>query len=1173
MDYDTFLAAKAQVADEVGVPTIDPADINPMLKPHQRDAVLWAVRGGRRAVFASFGLGKTIIQLEAVRLTMRSVGPHARGLIVLPLGVRQEFVKDARMIGIDPPRFVRSHLDATGPGMWMTNYESIREGKFDPTGFDVVSLDEAAILRGFGGTKTFRELMRLYEGSSAYRFVATATPSPNDYIELLAYAAFLDVLDVGQAKTRFFKRDSEHADRLTLLPHMEHEFWMWVASWALFISKPSDLGYPDDGYELPELEVVWHQIPAAQIDVPRADRDGRVELFRDASLGVVSAAAEKRASIDARVAKAREIVADADDGEHFILWHDQEAERHAIQKALPEAVSVWGAQDLDEREARILAFEDGACKYLSTKPVIAGSGTNLQYHCARAIFVGIGFKFSDFVQAVHRLHRFGQTRPVRIDLIYTDAEAGIRANLEEKWRKHERLVDRMTAIIREHGTTTEAIRGGLRRTGVPARRVHIAEARGLTAKLVLNDSVQEVAQMDDDSVGQIITSIPFSTQYEYSPSVNDFGHNADNTAFWGQMDYLTPELLRVLQPGRVAAIHVKDRIVPGGINGLGFRTLHPFHAEALAHYQQHGFAFLGMITVVTDVVRENNQTYRLAYSEQCKDGSSMGVGVPEYVLILRKPQTDQAKGYADERVTKDDYTLGRWQVDAHGFWRTPGNRHLTPDELAGLTHAEIFRLFRDHNLNNVYDYGDHVALGDHLRDQGKLPVDFMLLQPPSWHPDVWTDVARMRTLNMIQSVKGKEQHLCLARGSLVLTKGDGYKPIETVTPGDLVLTHMGRWRPVLATQKTGDDRAVVTVRAQGVPGATMTPDHKVWARDTRGFADRSFRTAKRQEPGWVEVAETVGSYVNRKLAPVEAPEVGDAAVWWMAGRWLADGHIDKRDTAIVSVGRGKRDEFEAHLDRFGGNPPRDGSALQYPLRDPGRVLRDILTQCGHGAAGKHLPAVAFTLPAEQASALLDGYLSGDGHYREDRHRWMASSVSKPLLLGIAYLAHRVHGATASVYPGRPERDGTIDGRDVHMSQDWILSFDLPGDRAKRPAILGDGAWLKVRSAEPAGVAETWNLRVEEDESYTAEGMVVKNCPLQTDIVDRLIRRYSNPGELVYDPFGGLGTVPVRALKLGRKGRGVELNPGYFLDAVKYLEAQERERDMPSLFDLDEDAAA
>jgi hypothetical protein len=169
-----------------------------------------------------------------------------------------------------------------------------------------------------------------------------------------------------------------------------------------------------------------------------------------------------------------------------------------------------------------------------------------------------------------------------------------------------------------------------------------------------------------------------------------------------------------------------------------------------------------MVTVVTDVVRENNQTYRLGYSEQCKDGSPMGVGVPEYVLLLRKPPTDRSNGYADEPVVKDkgEYSLGRWQADAHGFWRSDGDRHLTPEDLTGLTHAQMFRLFRDHNLAHIYDYEDHVALADSLREAGRLPVDFMLLQPPSWHPDVWTDVARMRTLNTIQAQKGKEQHLC-----------------------------------------------------------------------------------------------------------------------------------------------------------------------------------------------------------------------------------------------------------------------------------------------------------------------------------------------------------------------------------------------------------------------------
>lgn len=754
--YAEFLAAKAALAAAAGL-DVDPADVHPILKPHQRDAVVWAVHGGRRAIFAAFGLGKTLMQLEAVRLVLAKLS-RGRGLIVLPLGVRQEFVRDARLLDLEVT-FIRRATEAAADGIYLTNYETVRDGKLDPRGFDVISLDEAAILRGFGGTKTFRELVRLYEGSAAYRFVATATPSPNEYIELLSYAAFLGIMDVGQAKTRFFKRDSTHADRLTLHPHMEEEFWHWVASWALFLQRPSDLGYSDEGYDLPPLEVRWHEIPSTAAASPDGGQhgDGQGILFRDASLGVTQAAREKRDSLAARVAKMRGIVAESP-ADHFILWHDLEAERHAIAAALPAATPVWGSQELDEREQRILDFSDGRIKYLAAKPVIAGSGCNFQRHCHRAIFVGIGFKFADFIQAIHRIHRFLQGRPVRIDLIYTEGEREIRAQLERKWAQHEELVARMGEIIRAYGLASEALAGGLRRS-IGVERL---EASGPGYQLVNADAVEETAAMASDSVDLIVTSIPFSTQYEYTPSYNDFGHTEDGDHFWRQMDYLTPELLRVLRPGRVAAIHVKDRIAPGGLTGLGFQTVQPFHAEAIFHYQRHGFAFLGMKTIVTDVVRENNQTYRLGWTEQCKDGSRMGVGMPEYVLLFRRPPTDSSNGYGDVPVvkSKDAYSRTRWQIDAHGFARSNGNRPIAPEDLVDQPHERIFKLFRDHGLTCVYDFEEHVRLGEAMEAKGRLPTTFMLLQPPSWHPDVWTDIARMRTLNMQQERKGQQFHLC-----------------------------------------------------------------------------------------------------------------------------------------------------------------------------------------------------------------------------------------------------------------------------------------------------------------------------------------------------------------------------------------------------------------------------
>jgi len=789
--YRQFLEAKVAVAPTYGV-HIEPAEINPILKAHQRAMVQWMVDGGRRACFAAFGLGKSVIQLEAVRICLQRAG--GMGLIVIPLGVRQEFVRDAAMLGTTV-KFIRRIEEAADPaGIYLTNYESVRDGKLDPRHFTVASLDEAACLRGFGGTKTFREFMALFAGDDRkagvrteglkYRFVATATPSPNEYIELLAYAAFLGVMDVGEAKTRFFKRNSEKADKLTLHAHKEEEFWLWVASWALFVQKPSDLdpSFSDEGYSLPPLEVRWHEVPTDHATAG-AEKDGQGRLFRNTAIGLQDAAREKRESLPSRVAKMMELRAE-DPGAHRLLWHDLEDERRALEAAIPGLCTVYGSQELEDREASVIAFGDGEIPELASKPVLLGSGCNFQRHCAWAIFLGIGFKFADFIQAVHRVQRFLQPRPVRIDLIYTEAERDVRRQLERKWAQHNTMVEKMTQIIREFGLAHAAMASTLARS-IGVERV---EASGESYTVVNNDSVLELQRLGEDSVDLIVSSIPFGTQYEYSPSYNDFGHTDDNAHFWRQMDFLTPGLLRALKPGRVAAIHVKDRITPGGINGYGFQTVSPFSDECVAHFIKHGFTFLARKTIVTDVVRENNQTYRLGWSEQCKDGSRMGAGMPEYMLIFRKPPSDNSNGYADVPVVKDKatYTRPRWQFDAHGFARSGGDRPLMPEELEGLDQSQVFRLFRQHSLSNVYDFRHDVRIAEHVDKAGWLPSTFMLLQPQSWHPDVWTDITRMRTLNGVQSAKGREMHLCPLQFDIVDRCIEQYS-----MPGELVLDPFG----------------------------------------------------------------------------------------------------------------------------------------------------------------------------------------------------------------------------------------------------------------------------------------------------------------------------------------------------------------------------------------------
>lgn len=779
MSYIDFLRGKVAKAPESGF-DLSPAELSPRLKPHQVAAVIWALKGGRRALFESFGLGKTVQQLEWCRQVVRHEG--GRALVVLPLGVKQEFQRDAvELLNMPVPPYVRtmSEVQAIQGDILLTNYERVRDGDIDPTAFTAVSLDEASVLRSFG-SKTYQTFLDKFRGVR-YKLVNTATPSPNKYKELIHYAGYLEIMDTGQALTRFFQRDSTKANNLTLYPHKEAEFWLWVSSWALVLTRPSDLGYDDEGYDLPPLElrkhVVFEEYGHAMT------RDGQMQLMADVAVSLPAAAKEKRESIPLRVAKMKEIV-EADPEAHFVLWHDLEAERHAILKALPETVDIYGAMDYDERESRVIDFSEGRIRLFATKKSLSGSGCNFQRHCHRAVFLGIDYEFNDFIQAVHRIYRFLQTAPVVIDIILTEAEEPIYDALMEKWRQYDHLQEKMREIIQKYGLNTDALQRVMARS-IGVERVEI---KGEAWTAVNNDCVEETGEMADDSVDLIVTSVPFSNHYEYTPSYNDFGHNEDTGRFFQQMDYLTPNLLRVLKPGRVMAVHVKDRVLFGNATGMGMPTMEPFHALCIQHYMRHGFAYFGMITVVTDVVRENNQTYRLGWTEQCKDGSKMGVGCPEYILLFRKLPTDRSRAYADEPVTKskEDYTRAQWQIDAHGFWRSSGDRLLTKEELEHVPVDKLQAAYRKYSRESVYSYEEHVDLAKKLDADGHLPATFMVVAPGSWTDQVWDDVNRMRTLNTTQSQRRQQLHVCPLQLDIVDRLINRYS-----NPGDLVLDPFG----------------------------------------------------------------------------------------------------------------------------------------------------------------------------------------------------------------------------------------------------------------------------------------------------------------------------------------------------------------------------------------------
>ena len=792
MTYRDFLESKVVSAPKTGI-SVSPAEISPALKPHQQDAVLWALAGGRRALFEAFGLGKSVQQLEWCRILSEKTGGKA--LIICPLGVKQEFARDAvELLHIEPPQYVRTMEEVRNcdAPIMITNYERVRDGDIYPKYFTAVTLDEASVLRSFG-SKTYQTFLRGFKGIP-YKLVATATPSPNRYKELIHYAGYLEIMDTAQALTRFFQRDSTKANNLTIYPHKQKEFWLWLSTWALFLQKPSDLGYSDEGYDLPPLKVRYHKLQPSDVSLTY-EKDGQGKMIPDFAVGLSQASKEKRESIDVRIAEMKRIVEESPD-DNFILWHDLEAERHAIKKALPECKEIYGSQDLETRERNTIDFSEGKYRLLATKKELSGSGCNFQRHCHREIFVGIDYEFNDFIQAIHRCYRFMQDKPVVVDIIYMETEQEILKVLKEKWKQYDEMTEKMEQIIKKYGLAqADAVEEMKRSIGV--ERI---EVTGERYRAIHNDCVEELKNMPENSVDEIITSIPFGNHYEYCESYNDFGHNENTERFFEQMDYMTPNLLKVLKPGRVYCCHVKDRILFGNTTGTGMPTVEPFHALTIMHYIKHGFQFMGMITVVTDVVRENNQTYRLGWTEQCKDGTKMGVGCEEYILLFRKLPTDTSNAYADEPVvkSKDDYSRGRWQIDAHGYWRTSGDRLMSKDELLNIPVKNLQKAYRKYSRETVYSYDEHVKLANELDKCGKLPASFMVVAPGSWNDSVWDDINRMKTLNTNQRQKRKQLHLCPLQIEIVERLVDRYS-----NEGDTILDPFGGLMtvPLVAMQK------------------------------------------------------------------------------------------------------------------------------------------------------------------------------------------------------------------------------------------------------------------------------------------------------------------------------------------------------------------------------------
>lgn len=643
-EYERFLASKRVAAAAVGF-TVDEADLSPALFDWQRAIVRWALARGRAALFCETGTGKTRMQLEWARHVCARTGGDV--LILAPLVVTFQTAREAAdKLGI-AVTVAKSQSDVR-PGITVTNYE--RLDAFDAGHFAGVVLDESSILKSFMGA-TKRALIESF-AETPYRLACTATPAPNDHMELGNHADFLGVMRSGEMLMRWFINDTMAMGHYRLKGHAVRDFWDWVASWAVSLRRPSDLGYADDGYTLPPLDV-RHETVTTDLTVDAGDR-----LFRLPDLNATGLHRELRLTAPARAERIASLVNASD--EAWVVWCYTNYEADELTRRIPDAVEVRGNETPAAKERKLRDFTEGRARVIVTKPGLAGFGLNWQ-HCARMAFVGLSYSFEEFYQAVRRCWRYGQARPVEVVVCGAETEGALAATIARKMEAHDRMSEEMIA---SSGRLT--LGDGLR-----LKRTHGYETeRGRDWTLHIGDAVEVARAMPDAAVHFSVFSPPFSNLYTYSDALEDMGNSAGDDEFFRHFDYLIPELHRVTVPGRLCAVHCKQLVNYKGRDGMA--GLRDFRGDLIRHFTAGGWAYHSEVCIWKDPVIEMQRTkaHGLLYKQLRADSSFSRQGMAEYLLVFRRwaKDDDEAARVAPVTHTTADFPLEMWQRYASPVW-------------------------------------------------------------------------------------------------------------------------------------------------------------------------------------------------------------------------------------------------------------------------------------------------------------------------------------------------------------------------------------------------------------------------------------------------------------------------------------------------------------------------
>ena len=640
--YQEFVASKKRRVLAGGIHDVD---IQGPLYGWQEILTRQALGRGRSCLFADCGLGKTIMQLEWAEQVASRL--DARILILAPLAVAAQTEREALKFGYA----ARRDEDAQ---IVLSNYEKIEH--FDPDEFIGLVLDESSILKSHTG----HYRTRLIEAFKDHRFklACSATPAPNDWMELGNHSEFVGAMTRAEMLAMFFYHDGGSTKDWHLKGHAKMEFWRWVGSWSSLVTSPSDMGFDSSGFDLPELRYVQHRVNSTRpIDV----------LFPDAmSADLHERRAFRKHSIDDRCGLAADLV--NADNEQWLVWCDLNAESNSLSKLIPDSVEILGADTPEHKTDSMLGFADGSIRVLVTKPSISGWGMNWQ-NCARMVFVGLSDSYEKFYQATRRCWRFGQLREVEVHIVISDGEGSVLANVMRKEKDHREMQERMRTLMDDAQDTESE---------TTERRSTI----GKGWELIRGDCVEVCAELESESIDYSLFSPPFASLYTYSNDPVDMGNSDSDETFYDHFGYLAPELLRVTRPGRLLSFHCM--LLPTSKTRDGVIGLKDFRGDMIRIFQAAGWIYHSEVCIWKDPVTAMQRTKALGLLHKTirKDSAMSRQGIPDYVVTMRKP------GENTNPIAHDpsEFPVSLWQK-----WASPIWTDIKPNDT--LT----FREARDHD--------------------------------------------------------------------------------------------------------------------------------------------------------------------------------------------------------------------------------------------------------------------------------------------------------------------------------------------------------------------------------------------------------------------------------------------------------------------------------------------